>query len=90
MDPLLGQIQLFPYASAPYASASNPFIFQGWSLCDGRLIPIKENPALYSLMGNTFGGDGVSTFALPNLNGKEPLPGMRYYIAVQGTYPARE
>lgn len=74
--PPLGQISLFPYGKAP----------TGWAECDGRTLLIKQNSALYSLIGTTFGGDGVTTFQLPNLTNKAPVIGTKYYIAVQGIY----
>jgi microcystin-dependent protein len=80
MDYLLGQIVLFPYSFVPY----------GWARCQGQLIQVNQNQALYSLIGTKFGGDGYSTFALPNLEGAEPLPGMAYYICLQGIYPQRQ
>lgn len=46
---------------------------QGWALCNGQLLPINQNQALFSLLQTTFGGDGRSTFALPNLQGKTPI-----------------
>jgi microcystin-dependent protein len=52
-DPFLGEIRLFPYNFTPV----------GWSPCDGRLLSIAENSALFSLLGNTYGGDGKVTFA---------------------------
>src|SRR5882724_1861884 len=45
----------------------------GWALCDGQLLPISQNTALFSLLGTTYGGDGKSTFALPNLQGSAPM-----------------
>lgn len=81
MDCLLGQIELFPYTFAP----------MGWMSCEGQIISISQNQALYSLIGNTFGGNlQQNTFALPNLKGAEPLPQMKYYIATQGLYPQRQ
>ena len=77
MDPFLGQIQLFPYTFAP----------KGWAVCDGATLSISQNTALFSLLGTTFGGDGQTTFALPNLKG--PDKGVGYYIALQGIYPNR-
>jgi microcystin-dependent protein len=59
-DPFLGEIRLFPYNFAPV----------GWSPCDGRLLSIAENSALFSLLGTTYGGDGRVTFALPDLRGR--------------------
>ncbi len=75
----LGMVQLFPYSYAP----------QGWAFCEGQLMSISQNQALFSLLGTTYGGDGTSTFALPNLKGKEPDPNMHYCIATIGVYPSR-
>lgn len=62
-DPFVAEIALFPFSFAP----------RGWAWCDGQLLPISQNTALFSLLGTTYGGDGRSTFALPNLNGRAPL-----------------
>lgn len=62
-NPYLGEIRLFAGNFAP----------KGWALCDGSLLPISENEALYSLLGTTYGGDGEQTFALPNLLGRVPV-----------------
>src|SRR5262245_37195252 len=61
---------------------------QGWALCNGQLLSIQVNSALYSLLGNVYGGDGVSTFALPNLCGRTPVsagtgPGLSEYALGQ-------
>jgi microcystin-dependent protein len=58
--PFLGQIQSFGFNFAP----------SGWTQCNGQLMAINQNQALFSLLGTTFGGDGISTFALPNLQGR--------------------
>ncbi len=79
MDFVLGQIQLFAFH----------FAMEGWMVCDGRSLPISQNQALFSLLGTTYGGDGHSTFCLPNLKNTAPLSGLEYYIAVQGIYPMR-
>lgn len=79
MDPLLGQIQLFPYNFVP----------QGWLVCAGQLISVQQNAALYSLLGTQYGGDGRTNFGIPNLQGAEPIPGMLYCIAMTGIYPER-
>jgi microcystin-dependent protein len=50
-----------------------PFAPKGWALCNGQLLQISQNTALFSLLGTTYGGDGVRTFALPNLQGRVPL-----------------
>ena len=81
MEPLLGQIELFPYNFAP----------KGWLPCMGQLLPISQNVALFSLLGTNFGGDGQTTFGLPDLQGKSPLAGLTYYIAATtGAYPSRD
>ena len=79
METFLGDIQLFPYNFTP----------KFWAKCTGQIIQITNNQALYSLIGTNYGGDGISTFGLPNLQGAEPMPGMEYYIALQGDYPPR-
>lgn len=80
MDPFIGTIKLFPYTFEP----------MGWAKCDGRLIPIQQNTALFSLIGNKFGGDGKTNFALPNLIGTESQANTMYCIAVSGIYPCRQ
>jgi microcystin-dependent protein len=62
-DPFLGEIRLFAGNYAPY----------GWAFCDGQIMQIVQNSALYSILGTTYGGDGKTTFALPNLKGRIPL-----------------
>ena len=59
MEPFLGQIQAFGFNFAP----------RGWAHCNGQLMPIAQNTALFSLLGTQFGGDGRTTFALPDLRG---------------------
>jgi len=81
MDYTIGEITLFGFFFAP----------MGWMSCEGQILTINQNQALYSLIGNTYGGSQAQgTFALPNLRGSEPLPNMKYYIAVQGLYPVRD
>ena len=80
MEPFIAQVQLFAFNFAPV----------GWSTCEGQLLPINQNTALFSLLGTTFGGDGQQTFALPDLRGKAPGDGLAYYIALQGIYPSRQ
>jgi microcystin-dependent protein len=60
VDPYIGQIEAFPYTFAP----------QNWALCAGQLLPIAQNQALFALIGTQFGGDGITTFALPDLQGR--------------------
>jgi microcystin-dependent protein len=62
-DPFVGEIRLFAGNFAP----------TGWALCNGQLLPIAQNTALFSLLGTNYGGDGRTTFALPNLQGAAPL-----------------
>ena len=76
-QPFLGMIVLLPYT----------FTVERWALCDGRLLSIAQNAALFALLGNQFGGDGRTTFALPNLPG--PSSGLRYQIALSGIFPLR-
>ena len=65
--PFIGQIQYFPYNFAP----------RSWTFCNGQLLPISQNTALFSLLGTTFGGDGRVTFALPDMRGRIPIhPGL--------------
>jgi len=78
-DPFVGQIQLFSFPYAP----------SGWAPCEGQVLSIAQNQALYSLIGTTYGGNGTTTFALPDLKGKAPDPGMNYYIALEGIFPPR-
>jgi microcystin-dependent protein len=63
MDPFIGEIAIFPYGKVPI----------GWKPCDGRLLEIQGNQALFSLLGTTYGGDGRTTFALPDLRGRVPV-----------------
>ncbi|AQZ93699.1 phage tail protein [Halopseudomonas phragmitis] len=63
MDPFVGEIRIFGFNFAP----------KGWALCNGQLMPISQNTALFSLLGTMYGGDGKSTFALPDLQGSAPL-----------------
>jgi microcystin-dependent protein len=73
-DPFVAEIRIFPFNFAP----------KGWAWCNGQIMPISQNTALFSLLGTTYGGDGKSTFALPNLMGKAPMhpgqgPGLSLY-----------
>lgn len=63
MDPYLGDIRLFAGSFAP----------AGWVICDGRLLAISQNDALYAIIGTTYGGDGVNTFGVPDLRGRLPV-----------------
>jgi microcystin-dependent protein len=62
-EPFLSEIRLMSFSFAP----------KGWALCNGQLLPINQNQALFSLLGTTFGGDGRVNFALPDLRGRVPV-----------------
>ena len=73
-NPFVAEIRMFPFNFAPKA----------WAFCDGQLLPISQNTALFSLLGTTYGGDGKSTFALPGMQGNAPMqprqgPGLSLY-----------
>lgn len=78
MEPYLGMIILF----------GGNFAIRGWALCWGQLMAIAQNSALFSILGTTYGGDGVTTFALPDLRGRAPIgwgngPGLSPYVIGQ-------
>jgi microcystin-dependent protein len=62
-DPFVAEIRIFPFNFAP----------RGWAFCNGQIMPISQNTALFSLLGTTYGGNGMSTFALPDLQGRAPM-----------------
>jgi microcystin-dependent protein len=62
-NPFLAEIRIFPFTFAP----------KGWAFCNGQLMPLSQNTALFSLLGTTYGGDGKSNFALPNMQGSAPM-----------------
>ena len=62
-DQFLAEIRIFPFNFPP----------TGWAFCDGQIMPISQNTALFALLGTTYGGDGKSTFALPNMQGNAPM-----------------
>lgn len=73
-DPFVAEIRIFPFNFAP----------SGWAFCNGQILAISQNTALFSLLGTTYGGDGRSNFALPNLQGSAPVhsgrgPGLSMY-----------
>src|SRR5688572_26662836 len=73
-DPFVAEIRIFPFNFAP----------RGWAWCDGQLLPLSQNTALFSLLGTTYGGNGKSNFALPDLQGRVPMlpgqgPGLSLY-----------
>jgi len=81
MMPYIGEIRMFAFNFAPV----------WWLLCDGRLLPISENGELFSLLGTTFGGDGKTNFALPDLRGMiAPFKPLTFCIAAQGIYPVSD
>ncbi len=63
MSPYVGEIRMFAGNFAP----------PGWALCNGQVMDISENPALFSLIGSLYGGDGTTTFALPDMRGRTPI-----------------
>lgn len=62
-DPFVAEIRIFPFNFPP----------RGWAWCDGQLLPLSQNTALFSLLGTTYGGNGMSNFALPDLQGRAPM-----------------
>ena len=62
-DPFVAEIRIFPFNFAP----------RGWAFCDGQILPLSQNTALFSLLGTTYGGDGKSNFALPDLQGRAAM-----------------
>ncbi len=62
-DPFVAEIRIFPFNFPP----------KGWAFCDGQILPLSQNTALFSLLGTTYGGDGKSNFALPNMQGNAPM-----------------
>ncbi|MCB0840787.1 MAG: phage tail protein [Bacteroidetes bacterium] len=78
MDPLIGEIRMFAGTFAP----------QGWALCEGQLLSVSQNEALFSILGTIYGGDGRTTFGLPDLRGRIPTsagtgPGLKPVIQGQ-------
>jgi microcystin-dependent protein len=78
-EPFLGEVRIFPFNFSP----------RGWAFCNGQLLPINQNTALFSLLGTTYGGNGQTTFALPNLQGRTPIgfgqgPGLSSYQLGEG------
>jgi microcystin-dependent protein len=62
-NPFVAEIRIFPFNFAP----------TGWAFCNGQILPLSQNTALFSLLGTTYGGDGKSNFALPNMQGNAPM-----------------
>jgi microcystin-dependent protein len=77
-NPFVGEVRVFPFNFAP----------KGWAFCNGQLLPISQNTALFSLLGTFYGGDGKSNFALPNMEGSLAVsqgqgPGLQHYFLGQ-------
>src|SRR4051812_15998281 len=78
-EPFLSEIRIFSFVFAP----------KGWALCNGQLLPINQNQALFSLLGTTFGGDGRVNFGLPDLRGRIPIHvGSGHTLGEKGGEPA--
>ena len=77
-DPFVAEIRIFPFNFAP----------RGWAWCNGQLLPLSQNTALFSLLGTTYGGDGHTTFALPKLSPLGPN-GPYYCIGLTGAPPKK-
>lgn len=78
-EPFLSEIRIMSFVFAP----------KGWALCNGQLLPINQNQALFSLLGTTFGGDGRVNFALPDLRGRTPIHvGSGHTLGERGGEPA--
>jgi microcystin-dependent protein len=78
-EPFLSEVRIFSFIFAP----------RGWALCNGQLLPINQNQALFSLLGTTFGGDGRVNFALPDLRGRTPIHvGSGHSLGERGGEPA--
>ncbi len=75
-EPFLGEIRLMSFSFPP----------KGWAQCNGQILPISQNQALFSLLGTTYGGDGQTTFALPDLRGRVPVhfDGTQFFQGQQG------
>jgi microcystin-dependent protein len=80
VDIYIGTIMLVGFNFAP----------RNWAHCNGQLLSISQNAALFSLLGVTYGGDGQTTFALPNLNADALQTGLNYIICLNGLYPSRD
>ncbi len=73
-EPFIGEIRMLPYQFAP----------RNWAYCDGEILPIAQNPMLFAIISNIYGGDGVNTMAVPDLRGRSPMhsgrgPGLSYH-----------
>lgn len=77
MEPILGTIVLF----------TGDFVPNGWTACDGKVLPIDQFQALYAILGPAYGGDGTTTFGVPKL--APPVPATQYIMAITGEFPAQ-
>ena len=78
-EPFMSEIRIMSFVYAP----------RGWALCNGQFLPINQNQALFSLLGTTFGGNGQTTFALPDLRGRVPIHvGSGHTLGERGGEPA--
>lgn len=78
MEYFLGQIVIFPYGFEP----------RGFVKCDGRILPLNQNEALFALLGTKFGGNGRTDFVVPKM--EDPCEGVSYYMCIQGLFPSRK
>jgi microcystin-dependent protein len=72
-EPFIGEVRIFSFGFAP----------KGWALCNGQLLPINQNQALFSILGTTYGGDGRTTFGLPDLQARTPIHVGRGFVEGQ-------
>mgnify|MGYP006193588099 CR=1 FL=1 len=79
MDPFVAEIRIFGFNFAP----------TGWAFCNGQLLPLSQNTALFALLGTFYGGDGKSTFALPNMQDNAPMQRVRTVALVEDQADAR-
>ena len=82
MDEFLGMVKLF----------GGNFAIKGFALCDGQMVSIAENTPLYVILGTMYGGDGITTFALPKLENVKSANGqeLSYQMCIQGVFPSRQ
>ncbi|NLW92787.1 MAG: tail fiber protein [Syntrophomonadaceae bacterium] len=79
MEPYIGQIQAFSFNYAP----------RGWVVCDGQLLSVAQYQPLFALLGPRFGGNGTTTFAVPDLRNASLANSCLYYIATEGLWPSQ-
>jgi len=81
MDYFIGTILLLPYSG---------FTPMGMMLCDGRNLNVTQYQPLFALIASIYGGNGSTTFCIPNMLGQEPQPGMNYFIVYEGLFPTHD